>query len=335
MAIKRRIVLGLASAVAACFTALWLAPIAPAGEPTGEYAIFSDCPLSNPSLTACVYSETTSGEVKIGSTSTPISKTIVLQGGTIVNPTTKEETWVEAADGNTLSKTPQEVPGGLLGIVAPESLPLELGKIVNKLVSEGLGGVTATTELVGTPQYNFLNLVNEKGIGVVLPVRLHLSNVFLGGECFIGSNSEPITLKLTTGTTSPPAPNAPIKGTTGTVEIKNGGQLVLANGYSIVDNSFSVPVANGCGGVLALLVDPAIDLKLGLPSAAGHNTARLNGNLAEASAVAVRQSGESAEEREEREAREEKERVEREERERIEREERERREEEEEEAAGV
>jgi hypothetical protein len=330
MTVRRALLRHATATAAVLLVALGLAAQASAGEPTGEYAVFKDCPLATPNLTACVFSETTSGEVVIHGNRTPITKTIVLQGGTIVNSTTGEETWVEAADGNTLSKTPQPVPGGLLGVLAPEDLPLELGKLVNKLVSEGLGGVTATTELVAKPEYHFLNLVNKKGIGVVLPVRIHLSNTFLGSACFIGSASKPITLQLTTGTTSPPPPNTPITGATGVVELRDGGQLVIARGYSIVDNSFSVPVAQGCGGLLALGVDPSVDLKLGLPSPAGENTAILNGTLEEGSAAAVKQSGESAQEREEREAREEKERIEREEKERIEREERERREEEEE-----
>lgn len=287
-----------------------------AGEPTGEYAAFRECPLSVPSLTTCVYNLTSSGEVVIGSTTAKITNPIVFQGGTSRNPLTEAETWFEAANGETLSSSPQTVSGGLLGIVAPESLPLDLGKIVNKLVSEGLAGVEATTELVGSPQYDFDNLASEKGVGLVLPVRVHLENIFLGNACYLGSASEPITLKLTTGTTSPPSPNSPITGTSGSVEIRNGGKLLVAKGASAVDNSFSVPVANGCDGLLAPIVDAAIDLKLGLPSAAGHNTAILDGNLEQASSTAVKQSGESPAEKEAREAKEREEREKREEEER-------------------
>jgi hypothetical protein len=259
---------------------------------------------------------TTSGEFKIKSTSTPITNPIVFQGGTIFNPATEEETWYEAANGETLTHSPQPVPGGLLGIIAPESLPLELGKTINNLVSKGLGGVNATTELVGKPQYDFDNLASDSGIGLVMPVRLHLENVFLGSKCYIGSAGEPITLELTTGTTSPLPPNTPISGTHGVVEIKNEGNLIVAHEDSVVDNSFSVPVAMGCGGLLAAVVDPAIDLKLGLPSAAGNNTAKFDGTLEQASATAVKESGESAQEKEERIKHEEEERVQREEEER-------------------
>lgn len=307
----KRIIVALAAPVAA----LVLAPAALAGEPTGEYAVFKQCPLSVPGLTTCVDSVTTSGELKIGSNTTPITNPITFQGGTIYNYTTEEETWFEAANGQTLSRTPQPVPGGLLGIIATESLPLGLGQTINKLVSEGLAGVNATTELVGKPQYNFNHLASDVGVGIVLPVRIHLENpALLGISCYIGSSSQPVTLRLTTGTTSPPPPNEPISGTHGTIEIKNGGNLIVGREDSVVDNSFSVPVAHGCGGLLSLLIDPAIDLKLGLPSAAGKNTARLNGTLEQASATAVKQSGESPTEREARE------KLERETREREERE---------------
>ena len=56
---------------------------------------------------------------------------------------------------------------------------------------------------------------------------------------------------------------------------------------SLVDNSFSAPVAEGCGEAFAFLIDPLIDAKIGLPSASGHNTAILNGELKTATVEAV------------------------------------------------
>jgi hypothetical protein len=55
-----------------------------------------------------------------------------------------------------------------------------------------------------------------------------------------------------------------------------------------VDNSFSVPTAHGCGGpLLASAIDPIINLKLGLPSAAGKNTAIPSGHVEQALAYYV------------------------------------------------
>jgi hypothetical protein len=275
--------------------AVALAATAPAmaGQPKGNFVDFNHCPLKNPELTFCVYAESTGGEFSIKTTKVPIIKasTVVLQGGSILNEETGAETFVEAEGAETLKKTPLAVPGGLLGIIAPEALPKFLQVIINKLVSEGLAGVTATAELVGTPGISRANLIESSGTAVSLPTRIHLENTFLGKECYIGSKTSPVTFNLTTGTTSPPEPNKPITGTLGQLEFGNEFQYVIARGNRLVDNAFSVPGANGCGGVLlSLLIDPAIELKLGLPSAAGNNTAILEGELQNGGAGAVRES---------------------------------------------
>jgi hypothetical protein len=179
------------------------------------------------------------------------------------------------------------VPGGLLGVVASESLPKFLQDIINKLTSEGLAGVTATAELVGNPAISRTNLLFQEGVALSLPVRIHLSNTFLGSECYIGSKGSPVTFQLTTGTTSPPKPNSPITGAVGELEFRDEFQFVIITHNKLVDNAFSVPAATGCGGILSLLVNPAVNLKLGLPSGSGHNTAILEGSLQNATAEAV------------------------------------------------
>jgi hypothetical protein len=108
-----------------------------------------------------------------------------------------------------------------------------------------------------------------------LPIKLHLENVFLGPNCYVGSDSAPVVLQPTSGTTNPPAPNKPVSGNPGTISIQadpNGfsDAVVGFSGASLVDNSFAVPGASGCG--LFGLFDPVIDSLFGLPSAAGHNT---------------------------------------------------------------
>jgi hypothetical protein len=269
-----------------------LASPALAHEPTGEYEVFKECPLSVPKIDACVYSLTTSGEVKIGSNSTPITNPIVFQGGETREVKVVEEVEIEeelvaiskefrkfvpAANGETLTHSPQPVPGGLAGLVNCDDITEPVAKLACILVFEnGLTGVNATTELAGEAQYSFGKLASRE-TGLIMPVRLHLENPLLGSGCYIGSESEPIKLELTTA--SP--------GTSGTVKILNGGNLVIAEKDSAVDDSFSVPVANGCGGVLSAAIDPVIDLKLGLPSAAGNNSATLNGTLEQASSSAV------------------------------------------------
>jgi len=271
-----------------CLTLFGIISPAMATKPTGDFANFADCPLSNPLVKQCLFSQVSSGEVKIGSTAVPIKNVITLQGGKY--SLEELDHFVGAADGNTLSKTPQTVPGGLLGIVAPEGWPLFLKIIFNEFINKGITGVTATTELVGSVGLSESNLLNGVGVAITLPVRVHLNNTFLGEGCYIGSSSHPITLELSTGTTEPPAPNEPISGNTGEIEFKDNFNLLVITGNKLVDNSFSVPTAEGCGGIFSILVDPAVDLKLGLPSKAGHNTAILEGKLEKGAAKAVRES---------------------------------------------
>lgn len=265
-------------------------------KPTGEFANFGECPLSNPSVNQCIYGQTTSGQFSIGSTEVPITKAITLQGGLIFVEEPRTETFVDAkTPANTLSKTPQNVPGGLLKIVAPLGWPEILQVIFNEFISKGITGVNETTELVGTPTLNRLALLFGAGTAVDLPTRVHLENSFLGNNCYIGSAAHPVNVELTTGTTSPPEPNLPITGNPGEVEGKHGGELIVIKKNSLVNNSFSAPTAEGCGsqilfGLFTGIIDSAVNSEIGLPSAAGHNTAVLNGSLENATSKAVKES---------------------------------------------
>jgi hypothetical protein len=276
-----------------------LAIVSPASatehHPKGNFAPFADCPLSNSATEFCTVANTKSGELTVGKKTVPITKTITLQGGLHENE--KEELeFIAAEDGKTLSKTEETVPGGLLGIKAPTWWPLLLQELFNEyVINKGLTGVTEVTELAkpaSAIKLSTENLIFEEGVALQLPVKVKLNNTFLGSECYVGSNSHPIILNLTTGTTSPPAPNKPIKGARGEVEILEEGALVRLTGGSLVDNAFAVEEgANGCGGFFfSWAVDPLVNEILGVPSKAGHNTAILSGTLEEASAAAVKAS---------------------------------------------
>ena len=259
-------------------------------HPKGDFAPFADCPLNNPATELCLFAQTESGEFIVGKKTVPISKTITLQGGLHESSILE---FIGAEDGNTLSKTPQTVPGGLLGIVAPEYLPKFLQELINEFINNGITGVTATTELAAPASsigVNLNNLINGKGTALSLPVKVKLDNAFLGSKCYVGSNSSPVVIDLTTGTTSPPEPNKPITGKIGTLEFKDNFELVIVRGNSLVNNSFAAPGSEGCGGIFSFLIDPAVNAELGLPAAAGHNTAILNGTLQNAVAEAVKNS---------------------------------------------
>jgi len=291
-----RAVAPLLAMAAVSLAVLGFAAPALALKPTGEFANFGECPLANPAVNQCIYGQTTSGQFSIGSTEVPITKTITLQGGLIFVEEPRSETFVDAkTPANTLSKTPQNVPGGLLKIVAPLGWPEILQIIFNEFISKGITGVNETTELVGTPTLNRLNLLFGAGTAVDLPTRVHLENSFLGNNCYIGSAAHPVNVELTTGTTSPPEPNLPIKGSVGEVEGKHEGELIIIRKNSLVNNSFSAPTAEGCGsqilfGLFTGIIDSAVNSEIGLPSEAGHNTAVLNGSLENGTSKAVKES---------------------------------------------
>ncbi len=224
-----------------------------------EFAPFLDCPTATAGI--CVVGKTTSGEFQMGFKNVPISKTITLQGG-LPSFSTETETLIPARDGNTLSNTPLQVPGGLIGI-------------------ELIGGeVTATAELAGKVEVSQYSLVSAFGTAVSLPLKVKLSNPILGEECYIGSDSEPIVLHLTDGTTSPPPPNKPITGSKGTLTTVGKKKIIQITGNTLVDNSFSVPAARGCGsGLLAPVITALVNVDAGLPSAGGRNRAIMSGSF--------------------------------------------------------
>ncbi len=267
----RRRIMVVGMALAASCAALVGASSAQAGLQQ-EFSVFNECPLANPSVTICVYSTVTSGEFKIGSKTVPINKTVTLQGGLAG----ASEVLVPAADGNTLSKTPLVLPGGLVGL---EVLP-------------PLTEVTATAEIAGPVLINVPNFGKQSGTAVTLPLKVKLDNPLLLESCYVGSEAEPLTPHLTTGTTSPPSPATPLTGTSGSLEFTAAGKINVFANSSLVDNTFPAPGANGCAGPLALLVDPAVDLQAGLPSAAGTNNAVLNGTLRQAAAITVKRQRE-------------------------------------------
>ncbi len=267
-------------------------------HPKGEFAQFADCPLSNPSTNFCIFAQTESGKFVVGKKTVPIEKTITLQGGFHKNEDTTLE-FIGAEDGNTLSKTPQNVPGGLLGLINCKEIKGEgfFEKLERKtcegIFENKLTGVTATTELAAPASaigISVQNLINQKGTALSLPVKVKLNNPLLGENCYVGSNAHPIVINLTTGITSPPKPNEPISGKVGTVEFNEEFTLTTIKENSLVNNSFAAPRSEGCGGFFSFLIGPIIDGQLGLPAAAGTNTAILNGTLKDADAEAVKAS---------------------------------------------
>jgi hypothetical protein len=251
-----------------------------AAQPTGLYAGMGTCPLSSAALqnandgeVGCVVATIGGGSVAIGSITVPLTSTITAKFGAYWPNNGPTVTFADGnsaeifdtvapTDGDELSSAPLDVPIPGLANWFP-----------------GVTSAFVQVELAG-PITNFTPLADGENYPLFqLPLKFHLLNAFLGADCYVGSSAAPILLQPTTGTTAPPSPNTAITGNAGTVSLNsdpNGyGTLVVGfTGASLVDNSFAVPAASGCG--IAGSLDWLVDLLFGLGSAAGHNTAILS-----------------------------------------------------------
>jgi hypothetical protein len=253
----------LGAAVAAILALVLLVPMAQAKEPAPGFTQFAGCPSQEESASTffCIRSEVTGGHLQVGKKDVPIKNPLTIVGGL-----NTELGGFTANSKGGLSKTKQEVPGGIIGLTG-------LDWLINFLNLEGLK-LYAITELAGVPgNFGFSS--------VTLPVKVHLINPVLGNNCYIGSTSSPVTLNLTTGTTSPPAPNKPITGKEPEFS-ESGGILFLKNG-TYVDNSFSAPGASGCTltlfGFIPISLNGFVNSQSGLPAAAGTNESVQNFNI--------------------------------------------------------
>jgi hypothetical protein len=268
----------LAIAAAAAGISALTAGSALAAAPTGDFAPFQYCPYTNTAVLSCLASTSSTGSFKFGNTTVPVSSPVTFQGGYTFSLATLGTTFYPAVGADTLSKTPLNVPGGLLGLVNPGGFGGLLEQAFEHAISFA-NGVTATAELAGTAQFNFLNNALASGPTLTLPIRIHLENPFLGPNCYIGTTANPVTLNLTNGTTTPPAGTAPITGARGTNTTNSDGSVLTTAGVSLVDNAFAVPAATNCGYTFLdkPLITAAVNLKEGLPAAAGQNSAILTG----------------------------------------------------------
>ena len=218
----------------------------------------------------------------------PLVNPVTLQGG--YEGGGENIKFYGAEEGETLSKTAQPVPGGLLGITAPTWWPKWAQDWFNGLINEGFTGVTATVELTGPTKgltnikLSTENLLFEEGTALGLPVKVHLQNAILGSNCYIGSEKSPVQIDFTTGT------SGSLKGSAGTFSANEKFTLLTFSGGRLVNNTFSAPGAEGCGGSFSFLVDPLVNSILGAPAGSGKNSAVLEGKIQDAAASAVKAS---------------------------------------------
>jgi hypothetical protein len=287
MRLKKLMLSGLVAVVASM--AFASVSLGASHHPTGEFKNFGECPLSRATIEWCVYSKSTSGSFTIGNKTVPLVNPVTLQGGYEENAEEKL-LFYGAENGETLSKSAQPVPGGLLGIKAPTWWPKFIQEWFNGLINEGLTGVTATVELLGPSKgltkinLNTTNLLFEEGVALVLPARIHLSNAILGSSCYLGSESEPVQLNFSSGK------SGSLVGNAGEFTHNEEFSFLQFAGGKLVDGTYAAPHTNGCGGIFSFLVNPLVESILGVPAASGKNSAILEGVIQTGFAKSVKAS---------------------------------------------
>ncbi|WP_433409527.1 hypothetical protein ACQPZU_05000 [Saccharomonospora azurea] len=239
----------------------------------GHWAPFDRCPVDDPAMLAadgvesaalCLASSSESGTMTIGEKVVPTAGTDLQLGllGDGVNYTSV------APEGAGIQAEPVTVPGGLLNLMCPSEIPV-LTALCEKAADSRLNRVVATVEPAGTP--TDFSLTAGLGVGqpiVTLPVKIRLDNLLLGGNCYIGSDSDPILLQPRNLTQ--PALTLTRYAPDGTAEPTGAMSNVALAGADQGDDTFAVPEADGCGLFGAL--DWAVNAQLGLPSPEGANS---------------------------------------------------------------
>jgi hypothetical protein len=236
------------AAVAALVAIAMMAPLAQADTPNPGYEQFAGCPSTKEKahVSSCLRSEVISGNFKMGSKNVTIENPIVLSGG------------VDEFLGNFVYNSKggmppvnQKVPGGIIGLTGLVWLAEFFG--IEALT------VYAATELAGTPVFNGLGEIS-------LPIKVHLIHPVLGKKCYVGSTSNPISLKLLL--TSFPE-----------LETEEKEILTITN-MTYEDKTFSAPGASGCTltlfGFLPISINGLINVQSGLPSPSGNNETTQN-----------------------------------------------------------
>ncbi|MCP2334822.1 hypothetical protein [Actinomadura rupiterrae] len=209
---------------------------------------FADCPTLSapytPEGSVCIEAIVTSGTFQMGKFNQQITSPIKMTFASALNPDTQLYTPV-------------------FGKMRASTM----------LVQPGIFGDPILSAVYAKPEYaGVFDTPTGPDFHITLGIQVRLTNPFLGGTCLIGDSSNPVTLHLTTGTTSPPAGTAPITGSPATIVQRTPFVVRQA---THVDNTFPVPGAKGCALDWGLVND-IVDSQAGIPSAAGKNQVIFN-----------------------------------------------------------
>lgn len=242
---------------------------------TDLYDVFTACPTGAPEMNdpgsliaVCAAGNATDGQLTIGDQTIPLSHLEVQFGTTGITANEPDCPQLEACLGR--------VPGTTTVAATPSKLVLESSAKRNrhhrkgnvsgkgrkvKLTLEGAGDIRAVSPafIFGAPIPLF-----------TLPVKLHVEAPGLGGDCYIGSEEEPIF--LSPFVTGPPTQ-------TNFQPDPNGfhTEFISLGGMPTVDSALTIPEADGCGEGKGLhkgsdkQADELVNAMFDLPSPAGEN----------------------------------------------------------------
>ena len=136
--------------------------------------------------------------------------------------------FVAATNGITLSKAPQNVPGGLLGIVPDASSPALVKALSNSSSKTASPASTRPSNWQNRPPTSSQRKPprREEQVAMKLPVKVHLENPFLGKNCLRWLRRLPGQLELTTGATKPPGAQQVDQGAGGEVNFLEGARIL-------------------------------------------------------------------------------------------------------------
>lgn len=241
----------------------------------GGWAPFNRCPVDDPRMLAadgvktvalCMAVSSPGGSVTIGKATLPIGGSDFQAGG-IVNKEVEALVTPVSPRGGALVGSPLQLPGGLQALVCPSSSPF-LQVICQAHPNGFLNSITMTLTSAGEPSDFNVVAANKAGEPILtLPAKVHLENPLLGGDCYIGSNSDPIV----THPENVYEPSFGIETFAPNGTLGSGGPLLefSLNSPVQVDTQVAIPGVHGCGP--AGLLDKLIDSRIGLPSPSGNN----------------------------------------------------------------
>ena len=247
---------------------------------------FGTCPTTGAGVDGCIYGEATAESFfQAGNITVHFTKPVVLKAGLIEELEPFIKHLAPATNGKTIVPVAQPTASLTEGLDV-ELLPeKEKQRYEAYLAEGGSTKVTATIELASAASEIFVDSgstlhesnESEEKPAFNFPVMIHLTNKFLGEDCYVGTTADPIVTKFYSGETDPPPPNAPIHGTSGKLKTHGEGAVAEVYGARLVNNDYASPGVSGCG--IYEHADAALNAGLGLPSPSGYNTTELVGEF--------------------------------------------------------